>query len=343
MAVFRFRRFGETTELTSPHMVDLRSRYLMSEGSRKGITYFIGDGSSGGGGGAGGRGGGRRGSLTDEVMLIDGATTGSRASGLRRRHGGGAATTSGLSDDDRLTARSGSTKSSRLTGNSKSKSKRSAGGSSDGKTRCSSAAARADGTSSGSDDDYVSHGADDEAGAGAGASWSRLPTAIRAAMRLLDEGLAAFASSALMELVAASFHGHVRNNRHLERVHLRQAAAKADSSALDIQFFIHARNAELAQEGNTTTGTKLTVERRVEFESLLSQSRSRVAHLRTLLLQFFSILGERTPNLTSLQEVGLRINTAMTATDATFKQLLALCPQSASVMRAYAEFLLASD
>ena len=109
------------------------------------------------------------------------------------------------------------------------------------------------------------------------------------------------------------------------------------------QFFIYARSADIAQEGNKSAGSKLTVERRVEFEGLLVQSRIHVAKLRHCLLNFWAVLSERVPSLTALQETGLEINSLMQLTDDTFKQLLALCPSSASVKRAYAEFLLVSD
>lgn len=65
------------------------------------------------------------------------------------------------------------------------------------------------------------------------------------AQRIMDAIYAAasasFASSALLDVMISQYLGSIKLNRHLERVHLRAAEAKADPSSLDVHFFVWQR------------------------------------------------------------------------------------------------------
>jgi hypothetical protein len=321
-AAQRFASFADSTELGSPFVVELRSRYLLSEGGRRGVARFLGKAE------AAARGAGGSDDNDVSVVAVDGefSSRGS-VSGKSASGSGGGGGRRG-DDSDALTARSGG-----------SGGRRSVGSKGSGGTRRTGGTAGASGGGGGgfrADENFLASAAS----ADAHAEKSRMPPSVRAATRLMDEGLAAHSGSGLMELFAAAFHGGTRGNTHLERVHLRAAAAKADpASELDVHFAVWARLADLADAASGAGGGKLTVERRVEFEALLGQSRAAVSRLRHLMLQFWSTLAERHPSLSALQDVGLQINEGIAGADAVFRQLLALCPNSPSVMRAYAEFL----
>jgi PAS domain S-box-containing protein len=157
---------------------------------------------------------------------------------------------------------------------------------------------------------------------------------------LFEDALAAFPSSALLELFAATFLGTVRKNRHLELVHLRAAAAKADTSALDIRFFVAERVFVLEEEEASSNTVKTSVVRRLQFDSLLAEA-SRVAmKSRHLALAFWTEACEKRPDMGRMQATGAELIASIAQGDNVYRQLLAMAPQSTSVMRAYADFLL---
>ena len=215
-------------------MVELRARYLLAEAQRRGILRFTKGGGAGGWGDDNEYGGGDVSRIAiGDAGVSDvsadpdegdmGRTAGSGSSsgggkggGKRQQRRGSVASSrrdaAAAADDDAMTARSGGTKGSGSTkGSQVSGSRRGAGNFK-------------------VDENFLARVIDTK-----GAKANKAPMSVRAVVRLFEDGLAAFSSSALMELFAASFHGNVRSNRHLERVHLRQAAAKSDSSALDVQ------------------------------------------------------------------------------------------------------------
>jgi PAS domain-containing protein len=157
--------------------------------------------------------------------------------------------------------------------------------------------------------------------------------------KLYTEAAEAFPTSAMMHLHIAQFIGIVRKNTHLERIHLRLAEMYVDQSAIDIQFFCWQRNAAIAED-ETTRSTKMTVEKRMAYERLLATARIQVMAARNLVFSFWNTLSEKSPDLTRMQNIGLTINAALAAADTTFKELMTLAPQSTTVMRTYAEFLL---
>ena len=79
---------------------------------------------------------------------------------------------------------------------------------------------------------------------------NRLETEVDAA---LAAGLAAFPTSAMMELFAALYSGGMASV-HLERIHLRAASLKADPTALDINFFCYHRSQQLDEANQRAAG-----------------------------------------------------------------------------------------
>jgi PAS domain S-box-containing protein len=147
-------------------------------------------------------------------------------------------------------------------------------------------------------------------------------------------------TSAVLRLFYSHYLGTMRNNAHLERLQLKQALVLADSMAIDVHFAIWSRRLFMTLKEQSTGKTRMNVERRVRCENLLAQSREQVVETRALLLSFWSGLGEKVPDLGTMQAVGTNVNVSIRTTTATFEELLALAPQNASVMRQFAEFLL---
>lgn len=178
------------------------------------------------------------------------------------------------------------------------------------------------------------------------ATVSEAATAVDA---LYANALAVFPASALLDLFTAHHQAVTKDNAHLARVYLRSAAAKADASALDVRFFILSAALEAAEEvlatdaqrsGGVGAAPKMTVQRRMHFEELLAETHASVALSRTRILTFWSELCERHPDLARVAAAGEAINESLKGTRAQFEALLELSPNSASVMREYAGWLL---
>jgi len=78
----------------------------------------------------------------------------------------------------------------------------------------------------------------------------------------------------------------------------------------------------------------------MEFEELQDTAAHQTLVARSLVLQFWTALQDRSPDLSRLTAVGDRVNAALADAQATYGHLLEMAPQSAPVMRAYAGFLL---
>jgi len=164
--------------------------------------------------------------------------------------------------------------------------------------------------------------------------------ALDAMEQLYKDASSVFASSAILHLFYAHFLGTYRHNAHLERVFLALADSRADQVSLDVRFFINQRRTQIRTLELAGGQKTMTVERRMQFERLQELSRAQVADVRNLVLSFWTELSNKHPDLQRVQNVGTTINIAIADTQDTFKELLELAPQSASVMRAYADFLL---
>lgn len=300
-ADLRFRQFSSDMELTSVYAVELRARYLLSSVSSERPIQT----------GRLGRG------------ITSGDHHRSHASSKHRRdhtdyNDAGLA---GGRDDDAMSYRSTNSSGGR-SGRSSNRNK----GLVDSTTT--------PGTRLGADVKQV----DEESGVG-------MSGPVFAIDQLYREASDVFSGSPMISMFYAHFLGTVRDNRHLERVHIRMAEAKADASAIDIHFMAFQRSkdldaAELKRNSGSTITGKMTVERRMRFEQLLSRSRVEVIAARQLVFNFWSNLSEKSPDLAKLSVVGVQINKALASTNDIFKELLELAPQSASVMRQYAEYLL---
>lgn len=164
---------------------------------------------------------------------------------------------------------------------------------------------------------------------------------VAAMERLLLTALSAFASSALLEFCAAHFMGQIRNNKHRERQHLRAASEKADGIySLDVQFFVWQRNAQLALAAERQASDRMTVEKRIQFEEQTDRAEELQSRARGLILQFWSVLQDRAPDLHRLTRCGAEVNLSIAQCNTAYEQLLAMAPQSATVMRRYGSFLL---
>ena len=157
---------------------------------------------------------------------------------------------------------------------------------------------------------------------------------------LMLEGVMLFPTSPLMRMLAGHFVRALQGNIFLERVNLRTAASLVDSNTLDLRFYCFVRLRQLREEENAGVRGSMTVETRLYFDAMQEHAAQRVNACRSLILNFFSQLCERTPDLASLQRKGAAIYDATRETEAVFKELLQIVPTSVPVMRAYAEFLL---
>lgn len=164
------------------------------------------------------------------------------------------------------------------------------------------------------------------------------------ALRLIDalyrDASRSMNSSAMLDVFYASYLGGMRDNRHLELLHLKSAQAKAGTWALDVRVFAFMRQEAIIAAETDTTTARMTVQKRIELEELTQLSRHQVNTTRTLVLGFWESLSARHPDLAKLQATGISINKALAETDVTFKRLMVLAPQSPSLLRAYAEYLL---
>jgi len=156
---------------------------------------------------------------------------------------------------------------------------------------------------------------------------------------------AALPASALLDLLYANFLGQVADNRHLERMHLRAAQAKAEASAVDVQFFVWQRLDAIEGEEEARTASRMTVVKRLRLDGMLARARVQMAGTRALLLQYWSDLQERSPDLARVEAAGTAIMASIAATRKGFEAMLELAPQAPSLRRHYAAFLseLAND
>ena len=307
LASMRFRAVGTGNELSNPYLVYLRTAYLLQEDQRMaGIKFFKAYRSNRSAAAAdisGGRVGG-------DPFYSGAPPPDHSAIGVGDNDVSGG--------DDRMTARSGTT----------------------GNTRGSR---RTGGTGTGRLQGVPDHDHNVYTRGQGEAERERQPLSpmMQVVEYVYTEAAALLQSSATFSLILSTYHGVVRSNRHLERVHLKKASGQ--SPAPDIEWFIYQRLAALdEQEQQREAGGTMTIEKRVQVEALTSEVRHQVAAVRHGLLAFWTALATHTPDLSSLQRVGSQLRKGLQATDDTFKALLALSPGSPSIMRLYAEFLLVS-
>jgi len=157
---------------------------------------------------------------------------------------------------------------------------------------------------------------------------------------LFTDGISVFSGSAFLELFFSSFLGIVRKNRHLETMHLRAALAKADSTSLDIRFYVAERLALMDEEEGASNTVRTSVVRRLQFDTLFSEVDEISMHARRAILDFWTEACEKRPDMTTLANLGTDIIASIRRGEAIFRQLLDMAPQSTLVMRSYADFLL---
>jgi PAS domain S-box-containing protein len=179
---------------------------------------------------------------------------------------------------------------------------------------------------------------------------------------IYEKASALLPGSALLDIMIANYLGSMRNNRHLERIYLRSAEAKAEHAALDINFFVWQRLASVRMPCPSCRPTlvrkidsfllqrdaeqelqalkRMTVIKRMQFEELQEVCNNQIMAARALILQFWSILQEKSPDFEKLSVIGSKITLQLRNTQDSLVKLLDMAPQSASVMRLYANFLL---
>lgn len=178
-----------------------------------------------------------------------------------------------------------------------------------------------------------------------------------------SHGSRSFGNSAMLHLFWAGYQAAVTRNAHLERLRLREAVDKADWSQVDIHFFAWrsvtsclilyacapdpvplpprcSRLLDIERSEQSDGASKMNVERRLRFEKMQSSSRSCVIIARSNVLNFWSELSNKHPDLQKMKGLGLAINSSLYSANQTFKELLELAPQNATIMRSYADFLL---
>ncbi|RYY38986.1 PAS domain S-box protein, partial [archaeon] len=149
-----------------------------------------------------------------------------------------------------------------------------------------------------------------------------------------------FPASAQLQCAIAVFQGFARANRYLERVHLQAAQARADPSALDVQFLCWARLHRLDSTDDESTDSKMTVAKRVEFELIQQQNQKLTLRVHVLVSDLWTVLQDKNPNLDRLSSLGLQINRLTSTIQGSHDKLLSMAPQSISVMREAARFFI---
>ncbi len=157
---------------------------------------------------------------------------------------------------------------------------------------------------------------------------------------LLVEAAMTHSGSALLHIFQAIIARGVRRNVHLERMHLRAAAANAEDGALDVHFVVQQRLAVMKEDDHRSSGGKMTVELRLHFETLQAAAEAKVVRCRQLTLTYWQTLCEKVPDLTVLSTTGRRVQEAIAEAESVFKDLLTMAPTSVPVLRAYAAFAL---
>lgn len=163
---------------------------------------------------------------------------------------------------------------------------------------------------------------------------------LRDIQNLYEDAAGIFSGSSILELFVATFLGYVQRNRHLELMHLRAAEAKSDTMALDIRFFCWERMRIIDQEEAANNSVRTSVIRRLQFDRLAVESENLCMRARQLISEFWAESCERNPDMARMSTVGTGIIVAIRQGDNVFRQLMELAPQSAAVMRSYADFLL---
>jgi hypothetical protein len=178
--------------------------------------------------------------------------------------------------------------------------------------------------------------------AAAGSSGRRPPLseAGMAIEKLIRDAKGAFGTAPHTYIFAAQAIRSVSHNIHRERLHLRIADASAERFDIDWRFFAYARGRELEEEESKASGGKMTPSLRMEFETQQLMATKLASRCRTVILQFFVALSERSPDLSVISARGAEIYQIAEATERAFKKLLQIAPQSVSTLRSYAGFLL---
>jgi len=163
---------------------------------------------------------------------------------------------------------------------------------------------------------------------------------LRDIQMLYEDASGVYSHSAMLELFAASFLGLVKGNRHLELLHLRAAESKLDTISIDVRFFVWERLWSIDQIEVKSNTVKTSVVRRLQFDALLNESEELCLRTRGLMLDYWTEACEHTPDMSRLQSIGIDIILHIRRVENIFIQLTELAPQSTTVMRAYADFLL---
>lgn len=157
---------------------------------------------------------------------------------------------------------------------------------------------------------------------------------------LFRDAASVFASSAILQLFRAHFHGCYKRNEHMERAFLSLSELRADQLSIDVHFFVYQRRIQIETENLMVSTRAITVDRRMQYERLVQLSRVQVSDTRLSVHSFWSELASKHPDLQRVQAIGTAINKGIAEAQESFRELLILAPQSASVIRQYADFLL---
>lgn len=163
---------------------------------------------------------------------------------------------------------------------------------------------------------------------------------IRETQIFLEDSLKVLSGSALLESFVAEFFAYASPNRHLELLHLRNILQKADTTAIDVRFYVWERHSAHQEEETHSRTVKTSVVRRMQFDKLQTESENLTMRGRNAILDFWTEASERRPDMIRLESLGVEIITCIRQADNCYRQLLEFAPQSTSVMRKYADFLL---
>lgn len=168
------------------------------------------------------------------------------------------------------------------------------------------------------------------------------------AERAVKAMTSSFPQSSMAHAMAAQFYRHFHPNQYLEMMSLARASRLAPS--LDVRFFVHQRAQQLreeadygsagASEAQSSLKRGLSPIDRVLFDQQWSECQSLYKSAYRNLLTLWEVLDTARPDLFDIQTSGDSLRTVLARMHYLFRNLLRINPDSATVLRAYADFLL---
>lgn len=162
---------------------------------------------------------------------------------------------------------------------------------------------------------------------------------VETVLRACDEGVTLVQKSggrAYLHLSIALYHQHLTDNRHLEMLHLTRA--NDSRPGLDETFWIQQRQRQMEDESDARAGDGSNALTRVAFEKYQQDAMRAMVTASQLQVQFWSVLSQPVPDITSLHGLSSRLNRSISRAEEDFLKALRLNTSSVMLLRNYAAF-----